>query len=56
MRFQKDSRICAFVSQKTVFADSVQPATLIVSDEKIQEILYDTGEEVVRYLSQVSLA
>ncbi|XP_036140174.1 allantoinase, mitochondrial isoform X3 [Monomorium pharaonis] len=52
MQFQEDSHICAFVSQRTVFADGVRPATLVVSDEKIQEILYDTSEDVVRYLSQ----
>ncbi|XP_018348111.1 PREDICTED: allantoinase [Trachymyrmex septentrionalis] len=52
MQFQEDSRICAFVSQRTVFINSIQPATLVVIDEKIQEILYDTGEDVVRYLSQ----
>ncbi|XP_018317679.1 allantoinase isoform X1 [Mycetomoellerius zeteki] len=52
MRFQEDSRICAFISQKTVFINSIQPAILVVIDEKIQEILYDTSEDVVRYLSQ----
>ncbi|XP_025986246.1 allantoinase, mitochondrial isoform X2 [Solenopsis invicta] len=52
MQFQEDSRICAFVSQRTVFANSVRPATLVVYDEKIQEISYNTGEDVVRYLSQ----
>jgi len=54
MQFQEDSRICAFVSQRTVFMNSIQPATLVVIDEKIREILYDTNEDVVRYLSQVS--
>lgn len=48
------TRICAFVSQRTVFANRVQPATLVVSDGKIQEILYDTGEDVARCLSEVS--
>ncbi|XP_011053549.1 PREDICTED: allantoinase, mitochondrial isoform X1 [Acromyrmex echinatior] len=52
MQFQEDSRICAFISQRTVFMNSIQPATLVVIDEKIQEILYDTSEDVVRYLSQ----
>ncbi|XP_077261820.1 allantoinase, mitochondrial-like isoform X2 [Temnothorax americanus] len=52
MRFHEDSRICAFASQRAVFANSVRPATLVVSDGKIQEISYDTGEHVVRYLSQ----
>ncbi|XP_071553980.1 allantoinase-like [Temnothorax nylanderi] len=52
MRFHEDSRICAFVSQRAVFANNVRPATLVVSDGKIQEISYDTGEDVVRYLSQ----
>ncbi|XP_050463962.1 allantoinase [Cataglyphis hispanica] len=45
-------KVCAFVSQRTVFANSVRPATLVVSNEKIREILYDTGEDVTRYLSE----
>lgn len=56
MRFHEDSRICAFASQRTVFASSVRPATLVVSDGRIQEISYGTGEDVVRYFSQVNLA
>ncbi|KAL6427570.1 hypothetical protein ACFW04_008806 [Cataglyphis niger] len=45
-------KVCAFVSQRTVFANSIRPATLVVSNEKIREILYDTGENVTRYLSE----
>ncbi|KAL6266263.1 hypothetical protein P5V15_003123 [Pogonomyrmex californicus] len=52
MQFQRDSRICAFISRRTVLANSIQPATLVVRDERIQEISYDTGEDVVKYLSQ----
>lgn len=54
MRSQGNSQVCAFVSQRTVFANSVRPATLVVSNEKIREILYDVGEDVVRHLSEVS--
>ncbi|EFN66060.1 Allantoinase, mitochondrial [Camponotus floridanus] len=52
MRSQGNSQVCAFVSQRTVFANSVRPATLVVSNEKIREILYDVGEDVVRRLSE----
>ncbi|XP_032686781.1 allantoinase [Odontomachus brunneus] len=52
MHFHRDSRICAFASRRTVFASSTRPATLVVNDGKIGEILYDTGEDVVRYLSE----
>ncbi|XP_011640906.1 allantoinase, mitochondrial-like [Pogonomyrmex barbatus] len=52
MQFQRDSRICAFISRRTVLANSIRPATLVVRDERIQEISYDTGEDVVQYLSQ----
>ncbi|XP_029661558.1 uncharacterized protein LOC115234538 [Formica exsecta] len=49
---ENSSKICAFVSQRTVFANSVRPATLVVSNEKIREIVHDTGEDVAQYLSK----
>ncbi|XP_072751613.1 allantoinase-like [Anoplolepis gracilipes] len=52
MRGEGNSQICAFVSQRTVFANSVRPATLVVSNEKIREIINDTGENVARHLSE----
>lgn len=54
MNFRGDSRTCAFASRRTVFADDTRPATLVVKDQKIEEIFYDTGEDVARYLSEVS--
>jgi len=52
----QDLQVHAFISQRTVFENCVRPATLVVNGEKIQEILYDTDENVTRYLSEVSLA
>ncbi|XP_067205816.1 allantoinase isoform X3 [Linepithema humile] len=49
---QEDSQVRAFVSQRTVFASCVRPATLVVNGEKIQEVLYDADENVTRHLSE----